>query len=204
MANPVDMLASAGPRDYAQGLKILLADGGVDGVMVIHPPPPMITAAEVAGAMILQVKITVKPVVVALMGREPIAHAARLFRHSRVPDYRFPERAASALQVLVTRAGELAANGCQELMVAELDLSQAEQLLSQAEVREDGFLDTQKSAELAAIAGIATPAGQVCRHAEEAISIAENHGFLALLKIADPSVTHKSDAGGVRLNLHSR
>src|SRR4030067_388710 len=68
----------------------------------------MTTAAEVAGALIPVIRTSPKPVVFALMGEDLIAHAARLLRQSRIPDYRFPERAASAVSVLVRRAEQLA------------------------------------------------------------------------------------------------
>lgn len=203
VANPVDMLASAGPREYAQCLKILLADEGVDGVMVILPPPPMTTAAEVAGAMIPQAKTSSKPVVVALMGEELIAHAARLFRQARVPDYRFPERAASALQVLVLRAEQMESELSSQPIELDLDLEQAHRILEGAQIGSDGFLDPQSSAELAACAGIAIPPSRLCANLDQALSFAESHGYPVALKIADPSVTHKSDAGGVMLNLSS-
>lgn len=203
VANPVDMLASAGPREYAQALKILLADQGVDAVMVILPPPPMTTAAEVAGAMIPQVKASSKPVVVALMGEELIAHAARLFRQTRVPDYRFPERAASALRVLVSRAEQLNSELSSQPIELDLDLERAHRIVDAAQVGSDGFLDPQSSAELAACAGIATPPSRICTNLDQAFSFAESNGYPVALKIADPSVTHKSDAGGVRLNLIS-
>ncbi len=107
--NPVDMLAAAGPREYADCLRLLLGDDGVDGIIVILPPPPMTTAAEVAGAIIPVIRSAEKPVVVTLMGEDLIAHAAQLFRQSRIPDYRFPERAASAMRVLWQRARALEA-----------------------------------------------------------------------------------------------
>jgi len=90
LKNPVDMLAGAGPREYADSLRLLLADDGVDGIIVILPPPPVTTAAEVAGAIIPVIQTATKPVLIALMGEELIAHAARLFRGARIPDYRFP------------------------------------------------------------------------------------------------------------------
>ena len=66
--NPVDMLASASPEQYASSLQILLKDPGVHSVMVILPPPPMYTAGAVAKALIPVIHAADKPVVIALMG----------------------------------------------------------------------------------------------------------------------------------------
>ncbi|MGD9092050.1 MAG: CoA-binding protein, partial [Anaerolineales bacterium] len=102
--NPVDMLASATPEQYAQCLEVLLSDAGVDGVLVILPPPPMHTAGAVARTLIPVIHNADKPVVIALMGERLIQEAVEHFRAARIPEYRFPERAASAMAILVHRA----------------------------------------------------------------------------------------------------
>jgi acyl-CoA synthetase (NDP forming) len=100
------MLASA-DRRVCQRPELLLKDDGVDGLMIVLPPPPMSTASAVVGAMLPILRGADKPVVVALMGEDLIVHAARLLRQAKVPDYRFPERAATALRALWGRARQL-------------------------------------------------------------------------------------------------
>ncbi|UCF27948.1 MAG: CoA-binding protein, partial [Chloroflexota bacterium] len=108
LKNPVDMLAAASPQQYATCLQILLSDPQVDSVMVIRPPPPMHTTAGIAKAIIPVIYTAEKPVVVALMGERLIQEAVEHFRAARVPEYRFPERAAEALAVLAQRADHMA------------------------------------------------------------------------------------------------
>ncbi len=108
--NPVDMLASASPDNYATCLKLLLQDKNVDGVMVILPPPPMFKTEDVAEKVIEVIHNFDKPVVVALMGSTLVEEARKTFQRSNVPTYPFPERAASALGALARRA-----NGLQSL-----------------------------------------------------------------------------------------
>ncbi|MGW8251105.1 MAG: acetate--CoA ligase family protein, partial [Anaerolineales bacterium] len=104
LQNPVDMLASATPEQYASCLGVLLADPNTHGVMVILPPPPTHTAGAVAKALIPVIHTASKPVVIALMGERLIQEAVEHFRAARIPEYRFPERAAASLAVLVERA----------------------------------------------------------------------------------------------------
>ena len=80
LQNPVDMLAAASPIHYATCLRYLLADEGVDSVLVILPPPPMDSAGAVARAMIPIIYAAEKPVVVALMGERMIREAVEYFR----------------------------------------------------------------------------------------------------------------------------
>jgi acetyltransferase len=199
--NPVDMLASAGPMEYANCLRALLADEGVDGVMVILPPPPMTTAAEVAGAIIPVVRSSKKPVVIALMGEELIAHAARLFRQAQIPDYRFPERAASALSVLAKRADRVRWIQNDLLESFEVRQKDVEDIFRTANVGKDGFVDPMIASKIVSSYGINTPEEEIATTSKGAISAAKNIGFPVALKIASSELTHKSDVGGILLNI---
>ena len=106
--NPVDMLGSATPDQYVFCLKAMLADPGVQSLLVIIPPPPMGTAEAIAEAIIPLIKAADKPVVLALIGGNLVSEAARLLRAAHIPEYPFPESAVSALGVLARRAEYLA------------------------------------------------------------------------------------------------
>lgn len=201
LRNPVDMLATAGPSEYANCLRALLADENVHAVMIILPPPPMTTAAEVAGAIIPVVRTSSKPVVIALMGEELIAHAAGLFRQSHIPDYRFPERAASALGVLVKRAESM--NRVVETATVFQDVNKDEvnELLTNSLIRSDGFLDPVSAAQVVSAYGIDIPKDEIIATLDEALEAAERVGYPVVLKIASAELTHKSDVGGVLLKL---
>ena len=119
--NPVDMLAAASPPEYANCLRILLNDPEVHSVMVVLPPPPMHTAGGIAKAIIPVIYTAEKPVVISLMGERLIQEAVEYFRAARIPEYRFPERAAAALAVLAQRAEALARSVTQEPMAPALE-----------------------------------------------------------------------------------
>ncbi|OGT26305.1 MAG: hypothetical protein A2Z17_01705 [Gammaproteobacteria bacterium RBG_16_66_13] len=199
--NPVDMLASAGPAEFANGLAVLLADEGVDGIMMVLPPPPMTTAAEVAGAVLPVIRSSSKPVVIALMGEDLIVHAARLFRQARVPDYRFPERAASALGVLVRRAEQLRETPFEPARVDSVRPDLAQEALANARAGDDGFIDPDSAAWVVSAYGLSVPAEGLARTPEEAVAVANRLGYPVAVKIASPDIPHKSDFGGVRLSV---
>jgi acetyl coenzyme A synthetase (ADP forming)-like protein len=200
LRNPIDMLASAGPHEYAQGLRILLEDEQVDSVMVILPPPPVSTAADIAGALIPLIQTSEKPVVVALMGEDLILQAARLFRQARVPDYRFPERAASALRVLVDRADCLAQPDEPPLQPAGVDAEAARKRLQACGI-EDGLLPPDVCLDLADAYNLPLPESRVVHSADEAVAAAQHIGFPVALKVISSQLTHKSDSGGVALGV---
>ncbi|HSM57574.1 MAG TPA: acetate--CoA ligase family protein [Candidatus Sulfomarinibacteraceae bacterium] len=198
--NPVDMLASASPQQYAACLRHLLADPEVHSVLVILPPPPMHTTAGVARAMIPLIYATTKPVVVAVMGERLIQEAVEQFRAAHVPEYRFPERAASALAILAQRAEYLARE--EQVPVCPDDVSPQRAATALAGVAA-GPLNPETTAALMDAYGIATPATALAHSAGEAAARAQEMGFPVALKVASPEIIHKSDIGGIALDLSS-
>lgn len=201
--NPVDMLAGASPEQYAACLGILLADETVHSVLVVLPPPPMHTAGGVARAIVPIIYTTNKPVVVALMGERLIQEAVEHFRAAHVPDYRFPERAASALATLCRRAEYLAHPPQPPLRPENIDHARAQAALAAVPPAYSGFLDQKVVDELLRAYGIPTPELALAQSAEEAIELARQIGYPVALKVAAPAITHKSDVGCVMLSLTS-
>ncbi len=199
--NPVDMLAAASPIHYATCLRHLLANSGVDSVLVILPPPPMDSAGGVARAMIPIIYAAKKPVVVALMGERMIREAVEYFRAARVPEYRFPERAAAALAVLTQRADYLDRDQDPPTRFSDVDPDFVARRLSEGEMGENGFLNQETGQAILAAYKIPTPPQHLARDAEEAVRLVNEIGAPVALKIASPDLPHKSDVGGVLLNL---
>jgi acetyltransferase len=196
--NPVDMLASATPEQYAECLRILLADPGVHSVLVILPPPPMHTAGAVAKALIPVIHHADKPVVVALMGERLIQEAVEHFRAARVPEYRFPERAASALAILAQRAEFLHRP---EWRPVRLDGVKPDQVAAILEHHPGGGLSALELGQILQAYGIPTLPVALAHSSEEAVELAERFGYPVALKVVSADIIHKSDVGGVMLDL---
>ena len=199
--NPVDMLASASPDTYATCLHLLLEDEGVDGVLVILPPPPMFKAEDVAEKIVRTLESdrspsasgkpldsrNRKPIVIALMGSEQIEKARATFEAAHLPTFPFPERAASALSALVRRA----------------------RFLDHGPLTIDHNFNSPSSmvnpsmAELLKAYNIPNAPIQLARELHEAESIAAELSYPVVMKIASPDILHKSDVGGVILNIQN-
>jgi acetate---CoA ligase (ADP-forming) len=197
--NPVDMLASASPSQYAASLKILLGDDNVDAVMVILPPPPMFKAEEVAEKIVETLESdsllaacgqpldSKKPVIVALMGSTLVEQAAKIFQLAQIPTYPFPERATSALAALAKRAEHLATE------------SQSHRASFRSPRLRVSLANSPE--ELIAAYGISTVPIKLAGDENEAAAIADELGYPVVMKIASPDILHKSDIGGVILNI---
>ncbi|HEU0295329.1 MAG TPA: acetate--CoA ligase family protein [Anaerolineales bacterium] len=209
--NPVDMLASASPGQYAECLRILLEDDNVDAVMLILPPPPMFKAEDVAKKIVetlessglpladsgaLALSDSRKPVVVALLGSTLIENAAQVLQRAGIPTYPFPERAASALSALVKRAEDLATetqSHRDSIISPRLGDSHRPDVLS-------GAVSLSPD-ELISVYDIQSAPMKLARDEGEAIVIAKELGYPVVMKIASPDILHKSDVGGVILNI---
>jgi len=199
--NPVDMLASATPEQYAESLRLLLADPGVCSVLIILPPPPMFTTGAMAKALIPVIHTAAKPVVLAVMGERLIQEAVEHFRAARVPEYRFPERAASALAVLAERAEYLARAEELPFIRHDVNVNEVRKLLALSPQDELGFLPQEVTNRIIAAYGIPPLPMQQASTADQAAELARQAGFPVVLKVASRDITHKSDVGGVLLNL---
>ncbi len=197
--NPVDMLAGASPQDFNRALRLLLEDEQVDSVIVIYPPPPLHTAGGVARAIIPSIYAAQKPVLAAVLGERMIQEAVEYFRAARVVEYRFPERAAAALAVLWERTQFLAAVPGTPERLKDVAIKRVHQALRR--VPEPGFLPQEVVEEMLAAYGLPTPPIVLAETAVAAAAEADKMGYPVALKVASADISHKSDVGGVRLNL---
>jgi acetyltransferase len=135
------------------------------------------------------------------MGERLIQEAVQHFRAARVPEYRFPERAASALAVLAQRAEYLTRAAEIPITRDDVDTEQARELLENAPQDEAGFLAQATVNRLIAAYGIPPLLMELARSKEQAAWLARRVGFPVALKVASLDIPHKSDVGGVMLSL---
>jgi acetyltransferase len=199
LENPVDMLASATPEQFATCLKLMLDDPHTDSVMVIYPTPPLYTAGSVAKAIIPIIHGADKPVVVSVMGERLIQEAVEHLRAARIPEYRFPERAAAAINALCERAHLLEFARAEPVHPEGIDRDAVRDVFA--------MLDNGKTINSDIVQGIFAAYGiraaktELARSEGEAVELARQLGLPVVLKIASAEIPHKSDVGGVHLDL---
>jgi acetyltransferase len=199
--NPVDMLAAATPALYASCLRTLLADPTVDAVAVMLPPPPMTPPEQVADALIPVIDAATKPVVVAALGGHLVRAAVERFVAGGVAEYRFPEQAASALAALARRAEWLAAHPAHHAAASEppaVRFDVARRAIADAPA---GWLGAEATWALLEAAGIEAVGTLRAATADAAAAAAHAAGFPVVLKVDSPDLPHKSDVGGVLLDV---
>ncbi|MDT8899214.1 acetate--CoA ligase family protein [Thermanaerothrix sp. 4228-RoL] len=200
--NPVDMLGGAEPQDYAFALTHTLQDPNVDAVFTILVPQALVNPAEVAQRIVQTAQAQAdKPVLACFMGEYSVGQAREVLHHGRIPMYTFPESAGYVLEAMANYAQwrqkslltPQRPQDCQPQEVKRLLKAQGERLVW-GEFETRPILDAY---------GIPLIPGDLARSSQEAVQIAERLGYPVVLKIVSPHILHKSDVGGIRLNLNN-
>jgi acetyltransferase len=205
-ANPIDILGDATSERYQKALEICLKDKNIDGVLAILTPQAMTNPTEVAECIIEGAKTSKKPVLASWTGGARVQEGRNLFANSKVAHFNTPETAVDAFsflanytqnQILLKQipspADELAKPDVDgSRLIIERVLSEGRQVLTAQESK-------------AILAAFHIPVTQTIKvsNAKEAMIAAETMGFPVVLKVNMAEFSHKSDIGGVRLNINS-
>ncbi len=201
--NPLDMVASAKPGDYQVALDALLADGRVDSVVAIFVPPLGIRTEDVAEAIVAVAgKYPAKPVLAVLMGREGLPQGKAELHRAGIPAYIFPESAARALAAL-RRQREWRARPDLVTKAPAVDRAAAETIVARARREGRSKLTESEVLDLLTAYGIPCVASRFAPSEDDAARAAAAVGYPVALKVVSPALTHKTDVGGVRLDIDS-
>ena len=190
VGNPVDILAGSGPGTYAVALDALLSDPTVDLALVIQAPQDWFLPASLAEVVAEVSAVHHKPVMASIMGLASVDQALAILHRKRVPNFAFPERAASAMAAMLARKNWLESPHEPPGPLDGVEFDKARTALEQ-----DDF------AEALAAYGIALPPSRLAVDSEEAVQVAEEIGYPVAMKLDSVDITHKSDVGGVKLDL---
>jgi acetyl coenzyme A synthetase (ADP forming)-like protein len=207
LGNPVDMIASASPEQYRQAIEVLLTAEEVDALVVIYIPVDVSQQSHILEAISAGVVAgraaggEAKPVLLSLMvedgSNQPLPAA-----HEHLPSYTFPEATARVL----SKVADYAEWRNQPLgMLLEYDDANpqgARAICQQAlAARGPGWLATGETRQLLSAMGLPVAPGGVAQSAEEAVQLAREAGFPVALKLASHVIVHKTEMGGIFLNV---
>jgi len=201
VGNPVDMIASASAEQYGEALRLLTKDPTVDSVIVIFIPPLVTRAEDVATALMEACSDNETVTILAsFVGAEGI-HETLQKDGNVIPTYRFPETAPIALAHAARHARwRTAAEG----VIPDLDgIDRTAGVHLAAELLEGGerWLEADAVARLLDLYGIRSAKSELVKTAEEVRAAAEEIGGPVAVKLDSRTMIHKTDVGGVRLNL---
>lgn len=201
IGNPIDVLGDAEPNRYVAALEAAQEDEAVDAIVVILTPQAMTRPAETARAIAESLKGE-KPVVVSFMGGAEVMPGRDELVAAGLPDYPSPERAVAALAAMVEYA---AWRRRPPRMVARFPVNRrrVERIITRRLRTNRPQIGEVKAKSILQAYGFQIPQGYLATSVEEARETAERIGYPVAMKIVSPDIIHKSDLGGVRLNVTS-
>jgi acetyltransferase len=204
--NPIDVLGDADSERYARALEVASRDPNSDGLLVILSPQGMTDPLQIAERLKPYAKETGKPVLASWMGGNSIAAGEAALNAAGIPTFSYPDTAARAFTYMWRYTYNLRAlyetpTLTEDPEVGNEPREQVDQIIQ--EVRDHGrtLLTELESKQVLSLYGIPTVETRLAATEDDVARIAAEIGFPVVLKVFSESITHKTDVGGVTLNL---
>jgi acetyltransferase len=204
--NPVDILGDATPERYAKAVEIVSKDPNTDGLLAVLTPQAMTDPTQIAEQLKPFAKLDGKPILASWMGGAGVAAGEQILNRSGIPTFAYPDTAARIFHYMWQYTYNL--RGLYETPTLRTSLEEAAAGRAEAtkiieEARKAGrpILTEVESKRLLASYGLPIVETQVATSADEAATLAKKIGYPVVLKLHSETITHKTDVGGVRLNL---
>jgi acetyltransferase len=207
--NPIDVLGDADAERYAKALEVAMSGPNSDGLLAILAPQGMTDPTQVAERLRPYAKSSGKPLLASWMGGASIAGGEAILNGAGIPTFSFPDTAARAFNYMWRYSYNL--RGLYETPRlsegAEIDIGTRQQvaaIIESAQNRGRVLLTEPESKQVLSLYGIPTVETRVAGNEEEAVNCASAIGYPVVLKVFSETITHKTDVGGVRLDLQDQ
>lgn len=205
-SNPIDILGDAEADRYAKAIEIAAKDPNSDGLLVVLAPQGMTNPAEVAEKLKPYAEGD-KPILASFMGGESITDAKPILNAAGIPLFSYPDTAARAFCNMWRYSYSL--KGLYETPILagndseNISRDRASALIREARERGRTLLNEFESKKLLATYGIPTVDTRIAKNELDAVREATSIGYPVVLKLFSETITHKTDVGGVKLNLRN-
>jgi acetate---CoA ligase (ADP-forming) len=198
--NPVDVIGDAKADRYKAAIDTIIKDPNVGALLVILTPQYMTEIEGTARLIAAAAETTDLPILTSFMGEANTNAGIKILTENSIPNYIFPERAVAALKAMeMQRQWEIRPQP--EFETFAVDKTKVAEVFKR--VRGDNRLEIgdAEAREILEAYGIPQPKSMLCRNVDEAVAFAEEVGYPVVMKISSPDILHKTDVGGVRLNV---
>lgn len=206
--NPIDLLAGSTPDHFRKSLDLILKEEGVDGVIVLFAPPVVIDPARIARAVSEAAYHHTKPVLGCFLGTHGIAEVVEEFKRFSIPTYAFPESATRAFSAMVDyhswQVRDKEEGKIPELPIEETERERVRAVLNRCRQEGRASLLNSEVIEVFNAYGIPFVSSRTGSTLREVLDAAEEIGYPVVLKTSSPEVIHKTEVGGVVMDLRTR
>ncbi len=202
--NPVDIIGDAPAERYRQALSVLLEKQPDNPLLFIHSPTAIVPSSDIARAIAPLARKSPQLIIACWMGDAAVAEARQLFSQSGIPQFSTPERAVQAfMQVVEYRRNQrlLMQVPSADQLSDPMDLDAARALIAQVLSEGRTMLSEPEAKSLMKACRIPVAETRVARTPAEARRLAEEIGYPVAVKVLSPDISHKTEVGGVMLDL---
>lgn len=204
--NPIDLIGDAGTKRYKDALEIVSKHAQCDGILVVLSPQDMTDPIGTARAIVDISKTYKKPIYTSFMGASFVEEGIQILKQHKIPNFTYPDMACETFSLLA----------CNRLWAKQIEEKHKNNYLSDQDVKNiKAFLKTIKqenrtilteteAKHLLELAHFPVTAMKIAKTKQEAVSFAEHMQYPLVLKLHSHTITHKSDVGGVKLNLQNK
>lgn len=206
-SNPIDILGDADAKRYAKTVEIIVNDANSDGLLVILSPQDMTDAKGTAEILTKFAILNEKPLLTSWMGGDSVIEGANILSHAKIPVFNYPDDAAKTFATMWRYSQNLKTlyetPQADSLIWGENEQAQAlvNQIILKAQEEKRTILTEFESKQVLSLYGIPIIQTEVAKNAAEAVKLADQFGYPVVLKLFSETITHKTDVGGVKLNL---
>jgi len=206
--NPVDILGNAGPDEYARALEIAIRDPNSDGLLVILAPQGMTDPLRVAERLKPYARGFGKPLLASWMGGKLVAGGVAVLNEAGIPTFSYPDTAARAFDYMWRYSYNLRGlyetpSLAEEVYAGRTSRADVEAILNAVQNSGRTLLTEVESKQVLACYGIPTVDTRIARSEDEAVGHARAIEFPVVVKVFSETITHKTEIGGVKLNLEN-
>jgi acetyltransferase len=207
--NPIDILGDADPERYAEAIAVALTDPNTDGLLAILTPQSMTDPTQTAKRFVETLQgssLPAKPILASWMGGAEVAAGEAILNNAKIYTFPFPDTAAQIFNYMWRYSYSLRGLYETPVLPGEADenapnRAKAREIIQTAQEAGRTLLTEFESKQLLEAYGIPTVETRIAKSEEEAVQLAEKIGYPVVLKLYSETITHKTDVGGVHLNL---
>jgi acetyltransferase len=201
--NPVDIIGDAGPERFEKAVEVVAKDPNADGLLVIMTPQGMTNPAAIAEKLTRFAKLDHKPILASWMGGDEAAQGEAVLNRAGIPTFPFPDTAVSAFHYMWRYSYNLRALYETPSLTSndDIDPTGAAHAIEAARAEGRTILTEFESKQVLKAYGIPVVDTRLAATEDEAAAAAQEIGFPVVLKLNSLTITHKTDVGGVKLNL---
>lgn len=199
--NPVDVIGDAKTDRYEFAIRTVMEDPAVSSVMVLLAPTDLVDIPAVANLIASYAGKVTMPIAATFVGGEDIQKGVAILRHAGIPNYDSPDRSVRALSAMAEYEAARRRNVSETRVHVEGDMPKVRTLLDRIIQEGRVGLSEGEGKEILKAYGVPVPPEGLARNDEVAVALAESIGYPVVMKIESPDIAHKTDVGGVAVNV---